>query len=477
MKLPLLKAACHHTGKDFLPLHTPGHKGKWKLPHLDTIELLAGADIADDIGNFPDALNASEEAAAEIYGTLRTFYLVNGSTAGVQAMFLSAAKPGEKVIAGRNLHVSAISALVMTGAVPVYVPLALDNDGINLNVLPEDVIATVEKNPDAQAVFLTSPSYFCVCTKLSQIASACHQRNIPLLVDEAWGGHFPFSRNFPRSALETGADLAVHGVHKTMPSLTGTALLHVNSDRIDELLVSSSLRMVETTSPNVLMYLSIEYAIQLMKTRGVEILDKACTAAEKVTRIMEEKTVFKHGFPKEKNRYHDAFSFDPIKLMVRTAYQETGITGYDVGRFISEKHKVYAEMTDLETILFLFTGFEDDKAEERLARALIDASDTLCRVKRKAKKIPLLSELEKPAISLIPRDAFFAPGELVSLSAAPGRVLQTAVVPYPPGIPLLMPGETATGNLIDYIREILDSGGNVRGIIQADDDVLIRVVK
>jgi arginine/lysine/ornithine decarboxylase len=478
MDLPLINTVCKYSETEFLPFRTPGHKGKWKLPFFDSAELLAGVDIADDIGDIVDAFKKSQEKAAAIFGTRKTHYLVNGSTAGVHAMFLSTTKPGDTVIVGRNLHVSAISALIMTGASPVYVPVMFDNDGIPLNVRSEDVISAIENNPDASGVFLTSSSYFSVCTELSRISATCRRYNIPLLVDEAWGGHLPFASGFPCSSLETGADLVVHGVHKTMPSLTGTALLHINSDRVEEFQVSSSLSMTETTSPNLLMYMSLEYAVHQMNSMGTELLRRAAASVEKVTNILEKNTVFELGFPEKKNPYKDSFSFDPIKLLVRTGYNETGITGYDIGNFISEKYGIYAEMADLQTILFLFTGFEDDGADDKLAQSLIDAYKTLLRTGRKPeKKISSLSILEKPAMSLIPRDAYFAPGELISLSSAKNRVLQSAIVPYPPGIPLLIPGERISAEAIDYVSELLNAGGNVRGIIHINDEIYVRVVK
>jgi arginine decarboxylase len=478
MELHLINSACGYAGSRFFPFHTPGHKGKWFLPCLDSVESMARADIADDIGDFPAALERSEEAASRVYGTLRTFYLVNGSTAGIQAMLLSVLKPGDKVVMGRNLHVSAISALVMTGALPVYVPLVFDDDGIPLNVLPEDVGSVIEANPDSRGVFLTSPSYFCVCTRMSGIAEASHRYGIPLLIDEAWGGHFPFGSGFPRSSLETGADIAVHGVHKTMSSLTGTALLHVNSDRVEELSVASSLRMVETTSPNILFYMSLEYAIHKMKEEGGKILEGAVLSVKKVSKYLNENSAFETGFPEEKNRYRDFFSFDPIKLLVRTAFHETGITGYDVAGFLSEKYRIYPEMADLQTILFLFTGFEDEGSDDYLAKALVDAFRELRKNrKRPIGRLPVMPGLQQPVMEMTPREAFFSQGELVPLSLIPGRTVQSAIVPYPPGIPLLMPGEKASPESMEYIRMVFESGGNVKGLVHSDDGVFAGVVK
>jgi arginine decarboxylase len=479
MEQYLLNAMLAYQKRDIFPFHTPGHKGSWYLPGLHNIEHLAKADIADDIDTFPEAFYNSEKEVSKVYKTQKSFYLVNGSTSGIIAMFLASLKPGDKVIVGRNMHMSAISALIMTGAIPVYIEPVKDKDGIPLNVLASDVINAIESNKDAKAVFLTSPSYTGVCFDISEISHCAHKHGMLTLVDEAWGAHLPFGEGFPRSSLEQGADLVVHGAHKTLPTLTGSALLHLNSFRIDEEKLDDSLRIVETTSPNTLMYLSLENAVNIMEEKGKELLDRSKKSVEIILDRLKDEIVFQYNFPPNRNPYLNLFSFDPSKILLRTGYKHNGITGYEVAEFLNANHGIVCELADLETVLFIFTGYEEDGGEGFLSYAIKHASGKLSKKSEKNSKIYLNSKHCAPLARMIlnPRDAHFSKTEEIPFLSSKGRISGSLVVPYPPGIPALIPGEEITGEIIENLMEILNAGGNIKGISFRDDLEHIRVVK
>jgi len=450
--------------------HTPGHKGS-PPALLDFSSNPLVLDVPDDVCGFPGAREESQAMAAYIYGTRRTYYLVNGSTAGVKAMFLACLCPGDKVLIGRNLHMSVVSALVETGVHPVFVPVAFDGEGIPLNVTPAAVEKAASEHPDARALFVTSPSYFGVCADLPALGEIARRYGMFFLVDEAWGAHFPFGRSFPPSSLQAGADMAVHGAHKTLPVLTGAALLHVAPGRVDPARVETALSMVETSSPNVLFYLSLEAAISRMHREGASILHRAAQRAAGAARAAGEMgCAFGAGLDGRGD-----FQADPLKVLLRTRPHVTGVSGYRAAAELTHGHGVVPEMADLSTVLFIFTGFESEEDCDRLHTGLSGLS-RLCKEAagqegRSSASFPL-----PPGAPLTPRDAFFSRGEAVSLKTSPGRTARSAVVPYPPGIPVLLPGEEITRESVEYLERVMEKGGVVRGLQLSGDEPLMDAV-
>lgn len=471
---------------DFAPFHTPGHKGNWDTPGSGIPP--GGFDIADDLHGFPGKIRESEEWAATVYGTRRVFYLVNGSTAGIHAMFTGIFKPGDVVIAGRNFHRSAAAAMVFSGVVPEYIPVSCHRGGPALNVTPTEVKKALDNYPECRALYITSPSYHGVCADVKEIARLCHERDKLLLVDEAWGAHFPFHHDLPKSAIGTGADLVVQSLHKTLPSLTGTAILHICSDRVDMDKIHSALKMNETTSPNMLDYISIEQAISTMAERGEEILSKAIKRASKCRDLVSNfaaplvnQTEFLRDGPEP------GFSVDPVKLTLFTLPEITGITGIEAARIIEEKYRVVPEMADLLSVLFLFTGWEREDHVNRLYNSL----ESLLKIKfeKQSESHPENVLLSSGAVhanmhfpqtipkrAMTPREAYFSPVEFIPISQSSGRVSGEIITPYPPGVPLLIPGEIITGETIRYIQAIQKSNGSVRGVKNMEREAEIPVL-
>ncbi|MCD4783789.1 MAG: aminotransferase class V-fold PLP-dependent enzyme [Candidatus Eremiobacteraeota bacterium] len=526
MKRPLLLYLESYLKADPSPFHTPGHKGKWgdifEIPGFDPF----CADIADDIADITAKIRESENLASKIYGTRRSLYLVNGSTSGIQIMFLATLKPGDKVIIGRNMHRSAVSAMITTGAIPVYVQSRFNENWIPLNVTPEDIETAIIENPDCKAVYVTSPTGLGICADVEEISRICRKYDKLFLVDGAWEAHFPFHRDLPPSAIESGADMVVQSVHKTLASLSGTSILHVCNDRIDINKVESAKRMVETTSPNLLYYLSIENAVVMMAEKGEEILSRAIEMADSCREGIRETpemlesnaknsivsfdglkskaqnsdshNIIPHYDSLEDSPHYNShennphlqvgdreaqknfncfnsfpindFRTDPTKLILSVNREKTGISGIEVAERLKHTHGVEAEMSSLDYVVFIFTGFETDRDVDRLR----DSIDSISGLGNPSCKGPNTSSL--PGMKLSPRDAYFRDKEMIPLSQSPGRISAEIITPYPPGIPLLVPGEELTCDVVDYINKILNHGGNVRGLDVRDEGAFVWAV-
>lgn len=511
------------------PFHTPGHKGRWGElfgSRFSGFEIFR-TDIADDIDGIPVKIRESEDMAAQIFGTHRSLYLVSGSTGGIHTMFLSVMKPGDEVLMGRNMHRSAIEGAILAGVIPRYVSCRMTEEGIPLNVTPSDVEEALKVFPRCKGVYITSPSYFGVCADISAIGEICKREKKFLLVDEAWGGHFPFHPDFPDSAVHSGADMVVQSLHKTLPSLTGSSILHICSDKIDINAVESAKSLVETSSPNLLFYLSLENAINLMKENGKEIYGKAIENADFSREEMERIAT---GFPikildgrkivlrnSQESITKSELAVDPLKVTLWVDDPGNGITGLEIARILEEKDGVCAEMAHLRAVQFLLTGFERDGDAERLVSSfgrvleeitITGSRDPLLPTKIEQHKhargggpllpkadnahiisstgiLPVIHNLvftshKKPAnmnlMKMPPREAYFSRKEKIHLWQSEGSICGEIVTPYPPGIPLLIPGEEITGEIIEHLLETLEAGGCVKGLDYEGDEPAITVV-
>ncbi len=469
--LPVHQFMERYLSRDRIPFHTPGHKGT--LLNECNLGDMPVADIPDDLCGFPGVLEKSQQMAANLLWTSATYFLTNGSTAGVQAMFLTILQPGMKVIVGRNLHMSAVSAMIMTGAVPVYVPVEYDSQGIPLNITPGRIREVARQHPDAVAVFVTSPSYLGVCADLEEICQVTRQYRMHLLSDEAWGAHFPFGNDLPISALKAGASMAVHGSHKTLPVLTGGAMLHVMNDDIPKDRVEECLSMVQTSSPNLLFYLSLERAVSMMKVQGPALLHTARRNRDQAVAKIQE---IMPGFLADFDTI-PGFDMDPLKLLLRTCPQQTGITGTQLAEMLIRRGSIIPEMADQDAVLFIFTGFESPGDGTALVEELATVYQALSSRGDPShfKDQPLImADIPRQAMS--PREAFFSRGWKVPLESSEGRVCRTGLVPYPPGIPVFLPGEIITGDGVAHIMSVIDHGGVVRGLSGDDGGCYVDVI-
>ena len=456
-RAPLVEGLRGYAEQGIVPFSTPGHKlGAGIDSELRVV--LGGAAFAADIplgGGVDDShfrantLRAAEDLAADAWGADRSFFLVNGSSAGNHALLLATLRPGDEVIVGRDLHKSLLVALILTGARPVYVAPRLHPElNVGLGILAEDVAAALDAHPAAKLVALVSPSYSGVPSDLASIAAVAHNRGVPVHVDEAWGPHFHFHPALPPSAMASGADGVVASTHKVLASLTQASILHVRGPRVDHGRLATAVGMVQTTSPAATILASIDACRRQMALQGTALLERTIALAADARRRLQ-------ALPGVSVLDADRLglaAFDQTKLVIDV--HGLGLSGFAVERALRERFGVQPEMSDLIGVVCLVTVGDTPASIDRL----VGAFSTLAGERRPAPTAGSAHLRSSGAViapgeqALSPRDAFFAETRAVPLAAAVGEVSAELVIPYPPGIPVLAPGDVVSGEKVDYLR-------------------------
>lgn len=467
---PLFEAVIAYAREHKISFHTPGHKHGVSIPQ--EFRNFVGERIFDcdltlleEVDSLHDPRGVIKEAqklAAEAYGSDYAFFLVNGSSGGNHAMILASCDPGDKIIVPRNAHRSVLAGIILSGAVPVYVmPERNEEWNLMLNVTPEAVARALEEHPDAKAVLVTNPTYQGVATNLREIARLAHRAGAVLLVDEAHGPHLKFHPELPATALACGADMCVQSSHKIISSMTQASLLHVRRN-VDVLKLKRVLTLLMTTSPSYILMASLDLARMQMATRGKELLDVAIMLAEDARRRINQVPGL-YCFGKELTGQPGAHALDVTKLTVDVT--GLGLTGYQVAQTLNRNFKLQVEFADLDMFLLIVSIGNSSKDINRLITALeAIAAEAPGTGGKTRNRLRLPGGL--PEVVLPPRAAVFAHTVKVPLKEAVGEVSAEVFSPYPPGIPLLNPGERVTPELIDYLRELHTRGARVQG--QAD---------
>ncbi len=471
-RAPLFEAILAHLRDEDIRLHVPGHKGGRgaaeflsealgrEAVRLDLTELPGLDDLHSPTGPIADA----EALAAEAFGAARTFFLVNGSTAGVLAMMLASVCPGEKAYVPRAMHRSLLSALVLTGADPVYLEPRVDETyGLPLPQDPGDLAAAVRRHPGGRVVFLVDPTYHGLCADLDRLGEEAAAAGVRVCVDEAHGAHFGFAPDLPSRALASGkVAAATQSLHKMGTALTQGALLHLAADDLDPERVRAALAAVQTSSPSYVLMASLDLARRFMATSGPAVfagLARSMRATAARLSALPGLRVFE-GPASPRGR-------DPLKL---TLVVEAPGDARDLARDLAERHGVHAELADERAILFiagpgttagdldrLEAGVEDYLRRTPAGRPARGAQD-----ERDGRDLAvLLRHLPPPATT--PREAFFARSERVTIADALGRIAAEAVVPAPPGIPAVMPGERLDRETIELLNRLARAGAHCQG--------------
>ena len=467
-RTPYLDALREYAGLKRLPFHVPGHlqgRGASPLLHETFGSAVLEIDLCSGVGNLDgfdgSGLDEAQRLAAELYGAERTWFLINGSTVGNQIMLAATCHPGDVVLTSRNMHKSIISALVVSGARPVYLPPELDGENhIAHGVTPQTLAAALDDHPEAKAVLVVSPSYYGACSDIRGLADTAHRHGVPLLVDEAWGPHFPFHPGLPPPAMRQGADAAVTGTHKLLGALTQASMLHVRGDLVDHDRVEVVARMFQSTSPSCLLYASLDVARHHMATAGEQLLSEAIVLADDARLTL-------NGHPRLSvldKQLVGAFGVtatDPTRLCVNVT--RTGHTGYEVERILAEEHGVQAEMSDFANVLANITIGHRRAEVERLCDALLAVADTLPPDRTDPRGFLERGLIVPPEQVCSPSEAFHAPQERVPLWLSTGRVSAELAASYPPGIPAVVPGERLTPNLVAHLEAQVAAGCRMVG--------------
>jgi len=467
---PLIDALKTCTTRSHAPFYTPGHKRGAGISPLLTD--LIGKDVfradltelaeLDNLFTPQSVILAAQELAAEAFGAEKTWFLVNGSTCGIEAAILATCRMGEKIILPRNVHSSVISGLILSGAIPIFINPEYDEDlDIAHSITPEAVKAALVKHPDTKAVLIVYPTYEGICGDLPAFVELTHQYNIPLIVDEAHGAHFHFHPELPTSALSAGADLTVQSIHKTLGAMTQASMLHIQGKRIDIDRVNKALQLVQSTSPSFILLASLDAARHQMAIHGEKLMFQTLQLAqEAIDKISEIPRLSVLQIPQTYIKNSGFVDLDKTRLTVNIS--NLGLTGFAAEDIINEMG-VTPEFSSLQNLTFIIS----------LGNTKTDI-DSLVQTFNELTQIPYLTNQEKickykndttiaPLLCISPREAFFADSEILPFEKTQGRICAEILCPYPPGIPVLMPGELITQGSLESIQQIQEMGGLITG--------------
>ncbi len=484
LKTPLFDAMVNLAERRKVSFHTPGHKSgkgistrfrKFVGPKIFSIDLTT-LDEVDSLHKPKGVIKEAQELAAKAYGADRSYFLVNGTTGGNHAMVLGTCDPGDSALVARNAHKSVLAALILSGAQPIFFPERLaEHMGITMNVSFEETRQAIDQHPEAKVIFLTSPNYYGVCSDLERIIAYAHDKGITVLVDEAHGPHLKFHPDLPISAMEAGADLCVQSTHKIVGGMTQASILHARAARINLTMLSSVLRFVQTTSPSYILMASLDLARMQMATEGEKLLDKAIKLAEDArSRINKIPGLFCFGRDKARaNLFSSMADLDVTKLTISVA--DLGLTGFQVSQILSNEYSIQVEMADPFHILVIVSIGDRRDDLMRLVDALKEISGKHYREENRADSREVGFPVFGNKTAMTPREAFFSDTEYIDIETAVDAVSTEIVTVYPPGVPVLVPGEVISKPAVDYLQKMLRLGATVDGLDETNS--LIGVVK
>lgn len=460
---PIYEALKQLKKRRIVPFDVPGHKRGRGNPDLTAFlgEQCVAVDVnsmklLDNLCHPVSVIKEAEELAAEAFGAAHAFFMVNGTTSAVQAMILTACKKGDKIILPRNVHRSAINALVLCGAEPVYVnPDMNERLGISLGMPIHEVEKAIRENPDAKAILVNNPTYYGVCSNLKKIVQLAHEHHMLALVDEAHGTHLYFHRDLPTSAMEAGADMAAVSMHKSGGSLTQSSLLLLGS-RVNEGYVRQIVNLTQTTSASYLLLSSLDISRRNLALHGEEIFSEVIRLSEYVRSEINQIGGY-YAFSKEMMNGDSAYDFDVTKLSVHTL--DIGLAGMEVYEILRDEYDIQIEFGDIGNILAYVSVGDRKRDVERLISAL---SEIRRRYQRERTEM-FSQEYFAPKVVTTPQEAFYSEKEALPIKETVGRVCSEFVMCYPPGIPILAPGEQITQEIIEYIEYAKAKGASITG--------------
>ncbi|KAL2641942.1 hypothetical protein R1flu_009529 [Riccia fluitans] len=483
-KTPLLDAVKECAQQDAASFHFPGHRRGLGAPS-QMVEMVGTSAFVHDLPELPEldnlfsaegVIDEAQRKASTLFGADATFFLINGSTCGIQASVMATCRPGDYLILPRNCHLSATSAMVLSGALPKYVlPMYDSRWGIAHGVSPQEIEKAIEQvRKDGRrvgAVLVVSPTYFGVCSSIERISEVCRSHEVALIVDEAHGAHFKFHPDLPLSALEQGADIAVQSTHKVLGSLTQSSMLHIRGPRVTHEAVAKCLQMVQSTSPSYLLLSSLDAArAQMSEEAGAhprlkKALDHAVKARERLKAIPSlfvldnEAVTLGSGI---------SCQLDPLRLTV--GLWGLSIDGYEADDILRLEYGVISELPASQTITFVVSIGTCERDIDRLVESLAAVaarfthSDVICDSDPQQEELLSNSQLPLPSsLALSPRDAFFCRTVTVDSAFSVGKICAELICPYPPGIPVITPGEVITEDALSYLKDVVRRRHSISG--------------
>jgi lysine decarboxylase len=469
-KTPLYDAIVQYANDNKISFHTPGHKhgkGISKIFRQFVGDKVFRMDLSvmsevDSLHEPSTVIKEAQVLAARAYGADYSFFLVNGTTGGNQAMILSTCDPGDKIIIPRNAHKSVISAVILAGAEPVYIMPKIDEaTDLILNLTREQVEEALQRHPDAKAVLVTNPTYFGLTADVEAIAEVVHHHDKILLVDEAHGAHFHFHPSLPKSAMDAGADMCVQSTHKHLAALSQGSMLHVKGVRVDILRLKTTLQMLQTTSPSYVILASLDMARHQMVQAGEKALGEIVELSEKTRREINTIPGFS-CLTRETVQKIPGLDLDVTKITIST--KGIPCTGYDMAKILNSEYGIQTELSDFQNILLFVSIGNTPKDLKKFISALkkivVDYKDMFMNQKKR-KRIVFPHFVPRKEVN--PREALTKLTRKIPFKRSVGKVCAEIVCPYPPGIPVLCPGEVITQEIYSYLMSVLDSGARING--------------
>ncbi len=438
---------------DFYGMHMPGHKRNKRvmgntLPYeIDITEI----DGFDDLHHADGIIQEAQERAARLYRADETHFLVNGSTVGILSAIMGVADKGDQILVARNCHKSVYHAIYLNELEPVYVyPKYDDNTGLNGEVKADEIAVLLEKNPDVKVVMIVSPTYDGVVSDVKKIAETVHAHGVSLIVDEAHGAHFGFHPYFPENANVNGADIVIHSVHKTLPSLTQTALIHMNGAYVNREKVRMYLRMLQSSSPSYVLMASIDECMELLEEKGADIFSKYVDNLQKMREALGKLTHMK---------LVETECYDCSKCVI--SIKNTNISSRDLEKVLRKKYHLQMEMISGDYVLGMTSVGDTKEGLSRFTKALLEIDRTLCSVEKERvwKELPRTRLCAKSSEVLHKKR-----GKLCRWAESIGGISLEYAYLYPPGIPIIVPGEEITEDVVAYLSMYEEFGFSIEGL-------------
>lgn len=454
-----------YSNADKLRFHMPGHKGKKIFNHnvnLNNIDITE-IDGADNLHNPKGIIKESMNIATKIFGTKETYYLLNGSTSGIQIAITATLSPGEKILAQRDSHISLYNSAIIVGGHLKYLKSFYDKKvGINTGIDTEELEKELESDSDIKVVFITYPTYYGVCSDLKKISEVVKKYNRILIVDEAHGSHFKFHEKLPTSAIDLGADLVIQSTHKTLTGLTQTAMLHICTDKVDRKRVRKSFNLLHTTSPSYILMYSLDWTVRNILDKKKKPFDKLISSIEKFSNEVSGLNTI--NIINKKSFLNDGIDFDITKLIL----EKRNCSGNKLKEYLKAEN-IEIEMTDFKYCVLLLS-LEDTKED---FKRLFQSLKRIDKIEEKESQEKKNLDYTIPQKKMEIREAFFSKIEEVNIKKATDKVSGGFVIPYPPGIPILVPGESISKNIIEIIEKFTENRADIIGM----EDGRIKVLK
>jgi arginine decarboxylase len=473
-RTPLFDALKKYVDDGVIPFHVPGHKRGRGIKELtrylgqNTMAIdVNGMEDLDNICNPIGVIKQSAQLLAQLYGADHAFFLVNGTSQGIHTMILNTCKPGDEIILPRNAHKSTIGAIILSGAMPVYVQPEINYElGIAMGMSIERVERAMTKHPNAVGIFVINPTYYGVVSDLRRITSMAHDRGMAVLADEAHGSHLKFSKELPSSAMDCGINMSAISLHKTGGSLTQSSALIIKGDAAYANRVKSSINLTQTTSASYILMASLDVARKQLALRGEELVERSLELARYARRRINAIPGL-YAFGKEITGKPGSFDFDETKLGIHV--RGVGLTGYKMETILRKKYNIQIELSDLYNIMAIISL--GDTRED--VDALIKALEAIAREQGVHKAATSTMVPYKPKLVVSPREAYYSIKRSVKLEEAEGEISGEMIMAYPPGIPAICPGEKITREVIEYIQALKREECQLQG----PDDPYINHIK